>query len=160
MNKYITNVLILIAAISGLFLLFKLVNYVGIVGENVQSEKPMVICSNQNASPDQQKCHWTAHIHAQVKIFHKGKEVSIGYEQGDLQKGHTHAKKNKLHWHGLLPVDPTTKQIIDSSEFRIEKIPNDLNIQLSGKRRFVVNGKEKDGSYEWKDGDIVEIYYE
>ncbi len=160
MNKYITSSLILIAVVSGIFILFKMVNYIGIVGEKVQSEKPTVICSNPNAPPDQQKCYWTAHIHTQVKVFHQGKEFPLGYEQGDLQKGHTHVTKNVLHWHGLLPVNPFTKQIIDSSAFRIDKIPLDLHIQLPGKPRFIVNGKEKDGSHKWKDGDTVEIYYD
>jgi len=137
-----------------------MVNYVGIIGEKVQSEKPMVICSNPNAPPGQQKCYWTAHIHVQVKVFHRSKEFSLGYEQGNLQKGHTHAKKNKLHWHGLLPADSSTKQITDSSVFRIDKIPEDLGIQLPGKPRFIVNDKEKDRSYRWKDGDTVEIYYD
>lgn len=159
MNKYITSSIVLITVIITITVLFKMVNYVGIVGEKVQSEKPIIIC-NPDAPIDQQQCYWTAHIHITVRVFHQGKELPIGYEQGNLQKGHTHAAKNLLHWHGLLPVNPSTKQILDSSVFRVDKIPTDLHIQLPGKPRFIVNGKEKEGSYEWNDGDTVEIYYE
>ncbi len=159
MNKYISNGLILIMVLWAGFTIFKLAVRVGTVGENAQSEKPMVICSPQDAPADQQKCYWTAHIHTTVKIFSKGKEIPIGFEQGILEKGHTHAQKNKLHWHGLIPADPKTKEF-DKTAFRIDKIPGDLNISLPGTPRFIVNDKQEDGSYLWQDGDKVEIYYE
>lgn len=159
MNKYITSGLVLIVVLLAGFIIFKLALRVGTAGENVQSEKPMVICSPHNAPADQQKCYWTAHIHVGVKIFNKGKEVPIGFEQGALEKGHTHAQKNKLHWHGLIPVDTKTKEF-DTSAFRIDKIPGDLKVSLPGNPRFIVNGKQEEGSYLWHDGDEVEIYYE
>lgn len=159
MHKYISSSLIIVGVVFAIFLLFKLVKHVGVTGEQVQSERPMVICSSQDALSSQ-RCYWTAHIHAQVSIFHKGKELDIGYEQGDLQRVHTHATKNKLHWHGLLSVDQSTKKITDTVAFRVDTIPQDLNIELKGDPSFIVNGIETDGAYQWQDGDKIEIYYE
>lgn len=126
-------------------------------GERVQSEKPLVICQPPDAPPEQQQCFWTAHIHATVKVFMKGEEVPLGFEQGALEGPHTHAEKNKGHWHGLIPVDYQTREVKDWSALELSKIA--LGPQ-EGNRTFVVNGKEVDPSYIWKDGDSIEIHYQ
>lgn len=129
-------------------------------GEGVESEKPAVICKPQNALPENQQCFWTAHIHAEVKVFKNSEVVAIRFEQGELEKEHTHSELNKLHWHGLVAVDPRTREVKDWSSLRVDAIPKDLKLQIEGQPKFIVNSKEVDPSYIWQDGDMIEIRYE
>lgn len=152
-TKSIIALLIVVIAIIGFF---KLANFLG-SGEKAQSEKPIVICNPPNAPPEQQKCNWSAHVHATVRVFMKGEEVLLGFEEGGLEGSHTHAEQNKIHWHGLIPVDPKTKEVTDWSALRVS------NLALGpreGNRKFIVNGKGVEPSYIWKDGDTIEIRYE
>jgi len=153
------NLLILCAIIGVILALFWFAKRFG-SGENVQSEKPLIICQPQDALPDQQKCFWTAHIHAHMQVFRGSTEIPVGFEQGELEKSHTHTEQNKIHWHGLIPVDPNTKEVKDWSLFKIENLPRDLKLSLEGQPKFIVNSKGVNPSYIWQDGDHVEIHYE
>lgn len=153
--KSMLFLLIIIVTISGFFWL---ASFLG-AGENIKSEKPLVICQPQNATPEQQKCFWTAHIHNSVKVFKGNEEIQIGFEQGELKGVHTHAEKNKFHWHGLLPVDPKTREVIDWSSLYVGNIPRDLKFSTEGTPMFIVNGKEVNRFYIWQDGDVIEILY-
>lgn len=155
MPKQIKNVLILIVIVGAILGLFLIGRFFG-SGENVESEKPLVICQPQNAPPEQQKCNWTAHIHAMVKVFMKGEGVPLGFEEGILEGSHTHAEPNKLHWHGLIPVDPKTKEVNDWSALEVQKLIPPRETEP----KFIVNSKEVEPSYIWQDGDTIKILYE
>lgn len=157
-NK-IKSILILLVVVFAILGFFGLANFLG-SGEKAQSEKPIVICNPPNASPEQQKCNWTAHVHATVKVFKQGKEVPVSFEEGELEGQHTHSEPNKLHWHGLIPVDSKTKVVSDWSLLEVGRIPKDFKLAVEGASKFVVNGKEVDPSYIWQDGDTIEIRYE
>lgn len=157
--KKVISLLILIFIIATIILFFVVAHYFGNI-ESVRSEKPIVICIPHDVPIQNQKCFWTAHIHAMVKVFKNNKEEPIGYEQGNLEDVHTHAEKNKLHWHGLIAVDKKTREVQDWSIFRIDNIPKNLGISIQENPRFKVNGQQQDGSYIWHDGDNIEIYYE
>lgn len=152
--------LVLILLVVGLILFFFwIARFLG-SGEKIQSEKPIVICQPQNAPPQEQRCFWTAHIHAEVKVFKGNMEIPIGFEKGTLEEEHTHAEANTLHWHGLIPVDPVSKEVKDWSVLRVGNIPRDLKLSVAGTPKFTVNGKEVEPSYIWQDGDAMEIDYE
>jgi len=192
MNNSLKNIFILIVIIAAIAGFFWIANFLG-SGEKAQSEKPLVICQPQSAPPEQpsaafpsreatdeqskamagkQKCYWTAHIHAMVRVFKDGKEIPIKFEEGKLEGQHTHSEPNKLHWHGLIPVDAKTpkeslrdptgqaKEVIDWSALEVQKIITDFGRSQEGTPKFIVNGKEVEPSYIWKDGDNIEIRYE
>lgn len=156
MNTKTKNTIGLFVVAVAIFGFFWLANLLG-SGEKAESEKPLVICNPPDAAPEQQKCNWTAHVHATVMVFMKGEKISLGFEQGNLEGGHTHAEPSKIHWHGLIPVDPKTKEVIDWSALEVSNLalgPKEVN------RKFIVNGKEVEPSYVWQDGDNIEIHYE
>ena len=159
MNKQVKNwliILLVIVAIAGFFWIAK--NLGG--GESVESEKPAVICRPQTAPLNEQECLWTAHIHATVRVFKGGAEIPVKFEQGELEGQHTHSESKKLHWHGLIPVDPKTKEVTDRSALEVRKIITDFKLLEEGTQKFIVNNNEVDPSYIWKDGDTIEIRYE
>ena len=163
--KSIIGLLVVVIAVIGFF---KLANFLG-TGEKAQSEMPLVICNPPNVPPEQpssaeatagkQKCYWTAHVHAMVKLFKNNVEVPVRFEEGVLEGQHTHSEPNKLHWHGLIPVDSKTKEVTDWSKLEIQKIITDFKVSQGGTPKFIVNGKEVEPSYIWKDGDNIEIHY-
>lgn len=159
MNSKIKNLLILTTVVIAVAGFFWLARFFG-SGESVESEKPTVICKPQNVPSEQQQCFWTAHIHATVKVFKNHQEQSVSFEQGNLENGHTHSEKNKLHWHGLIPVDPKTRELTDRSALQIDKIPANLKLAFAGQPNFMVNGKSVTPSYIWQDGDNIEVHYE
>ncbi len=159
MNNQLKSVLIILFVVAAIIGFFWIANFLG-TGEKAQSEMPLVICNPPNAPPDQQKCNWTAHIHAMVRVFKSGKEIPVKFEEGKLEGQHTHSEPNKLHWHGLIPVDPKTKEVTDWSALEIQKIITDFGRSQEGTSKFIVNGKEVEPSYIWKDGDAIEIHYE
>ena len=154
--KSIIGLLLVAIAIIGFF---KLANFLG-TGEKAQSEKSLVICNPPDAPPKQQKCNWTAHIHATVRVFKNASEIPVRFEEGELEGQHTHSEPNKLHWHGLIPVDPKTKKVTDWSPLEVQKIVTDFKLAQEGTSKFIVNGKKVEPSYIWKDGDTIEIHYE
>ncbi len=159
MSKKIKSIIGLFVVVIAIIGFFKLANFLG-TGEKAQSEKPIVICNPQNVPPEQQKCLWTAHVHAMVRVFKNGKEIPIKFEEGKLEGQHTHSEPNKLHWHGLIPVDPKTKEVTDWSALEVRKIIIDFKVSQGGTPKFIINGKEVEPSYIWKDGDNIEIRYE
>lgn len=159
MNKKVKSLLALALIASAIVGFFWLANFLG-SGEKAESEKAIVICKPQNAPPEQQECLWTAHIHAIVRVFKNGKEIPVKFEEGKLEGQHTHSEPNKLHWHGLIPVDPKIKEVTDWSALEIQKIITDLNLSQEGTPKFIVNGQAVDRSYIWQDSDIIEIRYE
>lgn len=128
-------------------------------GEGVESEKPVIICKPQNAPPEQQECFWTAHIHADIKVFQDNKEIPSSFEVGELEGVHTHAEKNKLHWHGLISADPKTKGVSDWSPLSVEQLLKDMRIAIEDGPQIIVNGEEVGLMSIWHDGDIIEIRY-
>lgn len=154
-TKYIILLVLVIAAIAGFFWF---ANFFG-SGEGAESEKPVVICKPQNAPPEQQECFWTAHIHTHVQVFRAGKELPVKFEEGVLEGQHTHSEPNELHWHGLIPVDPKTKEVTDWSALQIQKIVTDFKLPQEGAPKFIVNSKEVEPFYIWQDGDHIEIRF-
>lgn len=148
-------VLLAVAAIGGLFWLASRLGS----GEKVQSEKPLVICNPPQAPPEEQRCFWTADIHARVTLFKGGEKFFLNFEQGDLNGVHTHSERNLIHWHGLIPADAQTKEVKDWSAMRVDKMPKDLGLTLEGQPRFFINGEEVEPSHIWQDEDAVEIRY-
>lgn len=122
-------------------------------GEQVQSEMPLVICQPSG------DCLWTAHLHAAVRVFQGDREVPLRFEQGDLAAEHTHSNPQTLHWHGLLPADPATKEVTDWSALAVNRLPENLKLSLSGTPTFLVNGQTVDPATVWKDGETIEIRY-
>gem|GEM_PF-6964983 len=72
-------------------------------GEKAQSEMPLVICNPPNALPEQQKCNWTAHVHAIVRVFKNGAEMPVRFEEGKLEGQTDYTQK---HWQtdALAPI--------------------------------------------------------
>lgn len=150
--KKLSSILILIIVIAAIAGVFWFAGRFG-GGEDVKSEKPTIVCKED-------ECFWTAHMHATVKIFDKGEQVNLTFEQGKLEEEHTHSDQGKLHWHGLIPVDPGNREVKDWSALKVENLPKDLGLKISGEPKFIVNGKEVKADYIWKDGDNIEIRYE
>jgi hypothetical protein len=158
MSKQIKSVIIIIFVVVAAAGFFWVAKFFG-SGEGVESEKPAVICKPQNAPPESQECFWTAHIHATVRVFKGADEIPVKFEEGELGGQHTHSEPNKLHWHGLIPVSPNTKEVTDWSALQVQRIVSDFNLSQGGTPKFIVNGKVVDPSYIWQDGDVMEIRY-
>jgi hypothetical protein len=122
-------------------------------GESVESEKSAVVCRGES------ECFWTAHIHATVGVFQVETKIPVRFEQGELEGQHTHSESNTLHWHGLIPVDPKTKEVTDWSQLTILQLLKDLDLSIEDGPKIIVNGKGVDLSYVWEDGDTIEIRY-
>lgn len=168
MSKKIKGGLILLLVTIIIFAFFWFANRFG-GGEKVQSEKPLVICQPPNAPPEQpssaeatagrQECLWTAHIHAHIGVFQDGKKIPLNFEQGKLERVHTHSDSHILHWHGLIAVDPETKEVKDWSQFSMLQLLKDLGLSVEDGPQIILNGKEVDLSHIWQDGDTIEIRY-
>lgn len=135
--------------------IFLLANRFG-SGEKIESEKPKIVCKPIRQA--QGECFWTAHIHATIKVFKNGKPVELNFEQGKLEEEHTHSELDKLHWHGLIPIDEN-KNVKDWSILKVGNIPKDLGLNIGGEPKFIVNSKEVNVDYIWQDGDHIEIRY-
>src|SRR3989344_4324086 len=136
MSNPLKNVVIIFLVVAAIIGFFWLANFFG-SGEKAQSEKPLVICNPPDAPPKQQKCNWTAHIHATVRVFKNGSEIPVRFEEGELEGQHTHSEPNKLHWHGLIPVDPKTKKVTDWSPLEVQKIVTDFKLAQEGTSKFI-----------------------
>ncbi len=158
-----SNVLIIGFVVIGLIAFFYVANRFGGGEKGVTTEKPITTCQPENAPPEKQKCYYTAHIHMNLHVINGGQTVDLSFEKGDLQKSHTHAEKNKIHWHVTLPVDPKSKQITDYSPLRLKAVLDEFQINYQGKKiNVLVNGQEKSEGvdYIWQDGDTVEVKIE
>jgi len=159
MTKQLKSVFIIALVVVAIAAFFWVAKNLG-GGESVKSEKPAVVCRPQNAPPVKQECFWTAHIHAHVEVYENGKRIPLKFEQGKLEGSHTHSENDKIHWHGLIPVDPITKEIKDWSALEVKNLAKDLNLPERNFVKFIVNNQSVDPSYIWKDGDHIEIHYE
>ncbi|HLY68382.1 MAG TPA: hypothetical protein VKR53_01560 [Puia sp.] len=158
MSKKIQNIIIIIVIIFITILFFWSGNYFS-GGESDISEPSRIICKKSKITKEEE-CFWTAHIHSKLKILKGNKEIPLGYEKGNLSRNHTHSQKGINHWHGLIKVDKDSKQVLDWSDFKIELIPKDFEINFKEKPKFIVNNKQVEQDYIWKDKDGIEIYYE
>lgn len=63
---------------------------------------------------DDRGCRISMHWHATLEEMSVcGQTVERPWEKGDLAGPHTH-KDNKIHLHTILPIDPQTKEILDT----------------------------------------------
>ncbi len=106
----IMNIAIFVLVVTLFVSLFYVASYFHEKEEETRSENPITFCQPQKASPEEQKCYFTTHIHffPNIRIF--GEERTLPFEHGPLDRFHTHFEKNKAHWHALLPADPITKR--------------------------------------------------
>lgn len=128
--------------------------------KGVSTEKPITTCQPENVPPEKQKCYWTAHIHMTLTLTANGQKQDLSFEEGELQEGHTHAEKDKIHWHATLPVDPKTKQVTDYSSLKLKVVLDEFKTDYQDKKvTVVVNGETKlEGlDYIWQDGDRIDI---
>lgn len=158
-----SNIVLIVFVITGLIAFFYVANRFSSGEKGVSTEKPITTCQPENVPPDKQKCYYTAHSHITWNVLIDGKKVDLSFEKGNLQKSHTHAEENKIHWHATLPVDPQTKQITDYSALKLKAVLDELQVNYQGKKVTVlVNGQEKSEglNYVWQDGDNVEVKIE
>lgn len=137
-----TNIIILlfVAATVIVFVSYLATHFTGETG--ILSDKGITFCQPENAPPDRQKCYFTAHWHAHADIKVCDQVRVLPYETGDLEKFHTHVETNKFHWHGLLPVNPATREITDYSQMKMSNLFSELKVPISS-----------DGIYTFKNGD-------
>lgn len=137
-----TNIIILLFVLATVivFVSYLATHFTGETG--TKSDEGITFCQPENAPPAEQKCYFTGHhhVHADIKVC--GETKIFPYETGDLEKLHTHVQTNKVHFHGLLPVDPTTKQITDKSQLKMSNLFAELKIPIA-----------PDGIYNFKNGD-------
>ncbi len=157
--KKLPHIVLLCVVIAAIYGFFFLATHFG-TGENVRSEEPIVICQPQEAPLEQQRCVWTAHRHFLLHVFEGTKEWPLPFEHGDLQGMHTHAEKQKMHWHGLIPVDPLTKKVLDWSPLHVSKIVDDMELSTESAPQYIVNGLLVPASTVLQDGDTIDIRYE
>ncbi len=174
-----TNIIILLFVLATviIFVSYLATHFTGETG--IKSDKGITFCQPENAPQDQQKCYFTAHwhVHADIKVCNETK--LLPYETGDLGKLHTHVETNKIHWHGLLPVDPVTKKITDYSQMKMSNLFLELKVPVAADRiydfkngatcpdgrignlKVSVNGQEQKDflNYILKDGDHISIEF-
>lgn len=136
------NILILLFVLAAviIFVSYLATHFTGETG--IKSDKGITFCQPENAPPEQQKCFFTAHWHVHTDIKVCGEPKVLSYETGDLEKLHTHVETNKVHWHGLLPVDPVTRSITDDSQMKMSNLFSELKVPVA-----------TDGIYAFKNGD-------
>lgn len=155
-----SNILLIVFVVAGLIAFFYIGNRFSGGEGGVTTEKPITTCQPENAPPDKQKCYYTAHPHFTLKLMVNGQKQDLSFEKGDLQKPHTHADKNKIHWHATLPVDSMTKKITDYSPLKLKAVLDEFGINYQGKKVMVVvnNQAKPDGlEYIWQDEDMIEV---
>lgn len=155
-----SNALIIVFVAASLVAFFYVANRFSGGEKGVSTEKPITTCQPENAPADKQKCYYTAHPHFSLNIQIDGQNQDLSFEKGDLQKPHTHADKNKIHWHATLPVDSMTKKINDYSPLKLKAVLDEFKIDYQDKKVMVVvnNQAKSDGlEYIWQDGDTIEV---
>lgn len=155
-----SNIILIFFVIAGLVAFFYVANRFSGGEKDVSTEKPITTCQPENVPPEKQKCYWTAHIHMTLSVTTNGQKQDLSFEKGELQEGHTHAEKGKIHWHATLPVDPQTKQITDYSSLKLKAVLDEFKIDYQGKKvTVIVNGETKPEGldYIWQDGDKVDV---
>lgn len=155
-----SNIFLIAFVIIGLIAFFYVANRFSGGEKGVTTEKPITTCQPENAPPDKQKCYYTAHPHFTLNLQVNGQKQDLPFEKGDLQKPHTHAEKNKIHWHATLSVDPQSKKVTDYSPLKLSAVLDELGVQYQGKNVIVVvnnQAKPVEIDYIWQDGDAIEI---
>lgn len=125
------NILVLVFSLA---LIIISISYLAahFTGESgIESEKELIFCQPENAPSDQQKCYFTAHWHTQFDVKICDETKLLAYETGDLVKLHTHVETDKVHWHGLLPVDPKTKETTDYSDLQLRNVFAQLKVPIT-----------------------------
>jgi hypothetical protein len=140
-KKYWGNLLLIAFATGGILAAFYMAGFFKAEEQGVRSQKPIIFCQPQNAPPQQQKCFFTSHVDIYLTIKIWGEEKNLPFEKGDLTKAHTHADRNKIHWHSLIPVDPVTRRL--ERELTLGEELDDLSIPF-----------DKDRIFNFKNGDI------
>jgi hypothetical protein len=174
-----TNIVILLFVLATviIFVSYLATHFTGETG--IKSDKGIIFCQPENAPPAEQKCYFTMHwhVHADIKVCDETK--IFPYETGDLETLHTHVETNKIHWHGLLPVDPVTRAVTDYSQMKMSILFSELKVPISnngiydfkngdscpngriGNLKVSVNGQEQKDflNYILKDGDHISIEF-
>lgn len=130
--------------------------------------------------PQEDKCYWTAHVHAYVPIKICGEDKRLPIELGPLNGPHTHEEKNIIHWHDRLPYDNVNKRLLETkpltlgaffdainanfnSNSILDKNNNDVCLDgTQGKLKMFVNGKRSNQfrDFIWKDKDVIFIIFD
>jgi|GEM_PF-3770794 len=134
LKKYWGNLLLIAFAIGGIIAAFSIANFFKTEEQGVRSQKPIIFCQPQNAPPERQKCFFTTHVDTYLTIKIWGEEKNLPFEKGNLTKAHTHAGRNKIHWHSLIPVDPATRK--PERDLTLGEIADDLFIPFDTDRIF------------------------
>lgn len=90
--------------------------------ERIRSESPITFCLNE------EECFFTTHIHYHITLIENGREKTLTFEKGPLERFHTHFEKNKVHWHGLLPVNPEGKEFLE--QLTLSDMLKDLELPI------------------------------
>jgi len=133
----------------------------------------LIVCPQEN------KCYWTAHIHAYVPIKICGEDKRLPIELGPLNEPHTHEEKNVIHWHDRLLYDNVNKKLLDPApltlgaffdalkvNFNLDSILDKKNGDLcpdgTSTLKMFVNGKRNDQfrDYIWKDKDVIVLAFD
>ncbi len=130
-------ILLFVLATVIIFVSYLATHFTGETG--IRSDKGITFCQPirqaqgkpKNPPPDQQKCFFTAHWHTQFDVKICDETKLLPYETGDLVKLHTHVETDKVHWHGLLPVDPKTKEVTDYSDLQLRNVFAQLKVPVT-----------------------------
>lgn len=141
LKKYWGNLLLIGFGLGGIVAAFYVANFFKHVETGIRSQKPIIFCQPQDASAQNQLCFYTSHIDIYLTIKIWGEERTLPFEKGDLTKAHTHADKNKVHWHSLIPVNPTTREL--ERQLILSEYIDDLGIPFADDR-----------IYNFKNGDV------
>jgi len=128
------NLLLIAFAVGGITAAFSMASFFKAEEQGVRSQKPIIFCQPQNAKPENQKCFFTTHVDTYLTIKIWGEEKNLPFEKGNLTKAHTHAGRNKVHWHSLIPVDPATREL--ERDLTLGEIVDDLSIPFDTDRIF------------------------
>lgn len=159
-NKKLQHIWIILIVIVVGALFFYIAILFGGSESGVRVEKPLIYCQPQEALPEQQKCFYTAHDHFQLILVIDEKKQEIGFEKGDLQRSHSHAEKDKIHWHSLLAVNSTTRRVVDWTPHSLKAALQDLGYNNFGNNVIVIVNKQVENQrldYIWQDRDIIEV---
>lgn len=128
MKNKLSNILILVFVVALFVGVFYLASVLREREEKIRSESPIVFCVPPKAPPENQECFFTTHIHYNITLIENGSEKTLPFEKGPLERFHTHFEKNKAHWHSLMPVNPETKEFLET--LTLTDVLKDLNLSL------------------------------
>lgn len=108
---------------------------------------------------DASGCRISMHWHAELEEMTVcGAKAERPWEEGDLAGPHTH-KDNKIHVHTILPIDPTTKEILETTPLTLggffDAIGWQFNTTCFQDTCGTCNGAPATTKV-WKNGELVE----